>query len=141
MRIVGNVLAQTQAAEAGATDGLPVPEMFALAGLGGVSPPKRLDAGATTAWLDANVFSDANAAGAGVFVLPAELFCSDAGCAARVADAQPRVRVEQDDGGALRFAVELDSAHDEPLSLLLAHDSLAIDLDSTAPTPRSPRSR
>jgi hypothetical protein len=124
---LGNVLGQTQGALEGVT-GLPVPATFALAGLGGVGLPS-LDASATTAWLDANVFSDANATGDGAFALPASLFCADAECEARVADAQPRVRVEQEDGGAMRFAIELDGAHDEPLSFLLAHDSLAAELD------------
>ncbi|HTR55540.1 MAG TPA: hypothetical protein VMJ10_32900 [Kofleriaceae bacterium] len=116
---LGNVLAQGETALAGVTSALPAPTAFALAGLGADVPPS-FDAGATTAWLDANVFADGNYIGDGTFALP---------CAACPSDVQPRVRVEQDDDGALRFAIELDPAHDEPLSFLLAHDSLAIALD------------
>ena len=116
---LGNVLAQSQAALAGTAASLPAPATFALAGLGDDALPS-LDAAATTAWLDANVFADANYIGDGTFALP---------CSTCAADAQPRVHVEQDDDGALRFALELDAAHDEPVSFLLAHDSLAIALD------------
>ena len=116
---LGNVLGQSQAALAGAAADLPAPATFALAGLDGEALP-ALDASATTAWLDANVFADANYVGDGTFALP---------CSTCSPDAQPRVRVEQNDDGSLRFAVELDAAHDEPVSFLLAHDSLAIAVD------------
>ena len=97
----------------------------------GVTLPALPDPDTTTAWLDDHVFSDANALGDGVFAIPPEVACAagDAACAQRLADAQLRVRVEQDDSGALRFAVQIDAAHDEPLSFLLSNDELAIALD------------
>ena len=116
---LGNVLGQSQSALSSVTAALPAPAAFALAGLGADALPS-FDAGCTTAWLDANVFSDESYLGDGTFAIP---------CATCTTDVQPRVRVEQEDDGALRFALELDAAHDEPVSFLLAHDSLAISLD------------
>jgi len=58
-----------------------------------------------------------------------EVSSVDPDCVNRVTTAQLRVRVEEDDNHALRFAVQIDPNHDEPLSFLLAHTELAITVD------------
>ena len=171
---LGYVLAQTNAASAGAT----IPSTSALAMLANVVPstgasasrggqvltklltalaPRpvakrarlaagdRIDAQAAIDYLDNTIFTDASSLGNGLYQVPASVVCTtttydtngtettslDADCAAKFAQADVRIRVEED-GDALRFAIQLDADHDEPVTVSLAHDALGltVDLDS-----------
>ncbi len=100
------------------------------------------DPDATIQWLDDNIFTDANYLGDGVYQVPPALFCTtttvdssgntistvDPDCVSRVTTADLRVRVEENDS-TLRFAIQLDANHDEPLVFALSHTSLAITVD------------
>jgi hypothetical protein len=100
------------------------------------------DPDATIEWLNDNIFTDANYLGNGIYQVPPELFCTtetvdslgnvvdtvDPDCVSRVTTADLRVRVEEDDS-TLRFAIQLDANHDEPLVFALSHTSLAITID------------
>jgi hypothetical protein len=92
--------------------------------------------------LNQRLFTDKNYLGNGIYKVPPELVCEetiyddntqtestaiDPECAQRLAQAQLRVRVEEDDG--LRFWVQLDANHDEPLGVLLRHDELAVTVN------------
>jgi hypothetical protein len=119
---LGHILHETKNAATPSIRGLP--SSFGLAPVAGLDPD------AATSWLNENVFTDASSVGDGVFIISPELVCStDQDCVQRLAAADLRVRVEQDDNGALRFAIQLDAAHDEPLSFLLSHDELAMAVD------------
>jgi hypothetical protein len=81
--------------------------------------------------LNNKLFTDANHVGDGVYRVPASLLCgepADADCADAVAKAELRVRVEGEDEG-LRFWLQVDMNHDEPLGFLLKSDELAMTLD------------
>ena len=94
--------------------------------------PTAIDPDATVKFLNERVFSDANFLGGDVYRLPPELLCADGdtACAARVAQAGARIRVKK--GADLRFFVQLDPDHDEPIEITLTHDELtaSIDLDN-----------
>ncbi len=92
--------------------------------------------------LNQELFTDANYLGDGIYEVPASLVCEetiydpdtntestsiDAECAQRLAQAELRIRVEEDDG--LRFWIQLDANHDEPLGILLRHDEVALTVD------------
>jgi hypothetical protein len=92
--------------------------------------------------LNNELFTDANYLGNGVYRVPASLVCTesvydedtnttqdvlDQECAADLVKIDLRVRVEQDDG--LRFWIQLDANHDEPLGILLRHDEIAVTLN------------
>jgi hypothetical protein len=113
----------------------------------GISLPggEGFDDGAAVQWLDDHVFTDANHLGDGIYRVPADVLCTtttidgngtettgvDAECAQRFTTADVRVRVEAD-GEKLRFAIQVDADHDEPLLFILGHDELTtvVDLDS-----------
>jgi hypothetical protein len=118
---LGNVLRESK--------GTPVPGTALLGFLSIV--PTAIDADASVKFLDERVFSDANFLGDDVYRLPPELLCSDGdtACATRVTKAGARIRVTQDSG--LRFFIQLDADHDEPIEITLTHDDLTatIDLD------------
>jgi hypothetical protein len=92
--------------------------------------------------LENELFTDANYLGGGIYKVPASLLCMqtvynddgteteelDAECAADVEKVQPRIRVATEDD-AIRFFVQVDANHDEPLSILLAHDRLAVTVN------------
>ncbi len=95
--------------------------------------------------LETELFTDANYLGNGIYRVPASLACLvetydegtgmttesvDPECASQLEQVQLRIRVADDDDG-LRFFVQVDANHDEPLSVLLAHDqlSLTVNLD------------
>jgi hypothetical protein len=93
--------------------------------------------------LEQELFTDANHLGDGVYRVPASLVCTqqvfdettgttteaiDPDCASELDKMQLRIRVA-DDGDGVRFFVQIDANHDEPLSLLLAHDKLAVTLN------------
>ena len=93
--------------------------------------------------LNNELFTDANHLGDGVYQVPASLVCSqtsyddttnmpvetiDPDCAQALTQAQLRVRVVDDDD-ALRFWIQLDANHDEPLGFKLAHDELAVTVN------------
>ncbi|HUJ57963.1 MAG TPA: hypothetical protein VLX92_05710 [Kofleriaceae bacterium] len=129
---LGGLLASARAAQDGITAALDAHSTLAVVGgLCGLSAPSW-DPAAVTGWLDQQVFADANTKGDGRYELPAALFCGDTpdpACTERVALAQPAVRVEQDDPGTMRFAIELDADHDEPLVFQLQPGELDATLD------------
>lgn len=147
-----NVLSEGKAAMAGSTANLPTGAAFGFAttAVGGVSPRlaaplsnllqhakdrtsnatgDEIDPDAIIQTLNEKLFTDANYLGDGIYKVPPELVCADGDvdCAQHVTDAQLRVRVADDDG--LRFWIQIDANHDEPLSFLLRHDELAITLN------------
>lgn len=86
--------------------------------------------------LNEKLFTDANHLGDGIYRVPASLVCgepADQECASTVAKVDPRVRVADEDDG-LRFWLQVDKNHDEPLGVLLRHDELAltVNLDDTS---------
>lgn len=92
-----------------------------------------------TKFLEEKVFTDANHLGDGIYKIPASLVCVtdapttsqptvDPVCAADFEKMQLRVRVANDDD-ALVFFVQVDANHDEPLSVSLSHDRLAVSID------------
>lgn len=99
--------------------------------------------------LNDELFTDANYQGDGVYRVPASLVCTettydpDTGtettainpdCAQKLDAAQLRIRVASEDGG-IRFYVQVDANHDEPLALFLSHTRLAVTVnldDATA---------
>ncbi|MGN6107602.1 MAG: hypothetical protein ACTHU0_21005 [Kofleriaceae bacterium] len=114
------------------------------------APPadEPYDPDAQIAVLTDAVFTDKNHRGDGIFVVPPDLVCKqvafdpqtgeptesvDPECTRQLEAAQLRIRVAADDG-ALRFALQLGAAHDEPLSIGLTHDglSLTVDLDDAS---------
>lgn len=147
---LGNVLHNSKDASDGATANLPgaAASSFLNLGLGSVMSTANVgatssfDPDATIQWLDDNIFTDANKVDDGIYRVPAELFCTtttvdssgatttsvNADCVTRIDTIQLRVRVEDDNGG-LRFAIQVDPDHDEPLSFALTHTSLAITID------------
>jgi len=102
------------------------------------------DPDATIAYLNEKLFTDANYLGDGIYQVPPALVCTettidstgtvvqtiDAACAEKLAKAELRVRVAKS-GDELRFAIQLDADHDEPLTIGLSHNavSLTVDLD------------
>ncbi len=88
------------------------------------------DPDALTKMLEEQLFTDANHLGNGIYRVPVSLVCADddADCANSYAKVQPRVRVASDDD-ALVFYVQIDKNHDEPLSVSLAHDRIALTLN------------
>lgn len=108
---------------------------------GAAATGATIDADAIVGLLNEQIFIDANHVGDGVYKLPASLGCTrttvgptgqttqtvDATCAKTWDDAQLRIRVE-DAGGKLRFSLQVDANHDEPLALTLGHDSLALSI-------------
>jgi hypothetical protein len=100
------------------------------------------DPDAITMTLEQELFTDANYLGDGVYRVPASMVCEttvynpdgsttqsiDPDCAAQLDKIQLRVRVASEDGG-IRFYIQLDANHDEPLSIFLAHDKLAITIN------------
>ena len=116
------------------------------AGLAAFAEPadEPADPDAKLAALAEKLFTDENHLGDGIYQVPPELVCTrtevdtsgnttqtvDAACAEKLAQAELRIRVSQS-GGELRFAIQLDADHDEPLTIGLAKDaiSLTIDLD------------
>lgn len=106
--------------------------------------PVGLDTDETIAWLNDNLFTDANHLGDGVYQVPASLVCTtqeiddqgnvtesiDPECAQNLATAQLRIRVAENDD-ALRFAIQVTADRDEPLEIALSNTavSLTVDLD------------
>jgi hypothetical protein len=95
-----------------------------------------------TTKLETELFTDANYLGAGIFKVPASLVCKetiynddgttteqiDPDCATQLDKLQVRIRVASEDD-AIRFFLQVDANHDEPLSLLLAPDRLAVTVN------------
>jgi hypothetical protein len=111
--------------------------------LGAAPGTSSFDPDAIIDKLNNDLFTDANSLGGGVFSVPADYICPtvmdstgthiDAQCASDVANADLRIRVSEDDG-TLRFAMQVDANHDEPLAFELTHKSLAatVDLEEAA---------
>jgi hypothetical protein len=92
--------------------------------------------------LETELFTDANYLGAGIYKVPASFVCKqtvynddgtttqeiDPDCATQLDKLQLRIRVASEDD-AVRFFVQVDANHDEPLSLLVAHDRLAVTVN------------
>jgi hypothetical protein len=130
---LGHVLHEVKNASDGSTVNVPgATTLHALLPVQlGATLPTLPDPDTSVTWLNEHVFTDANSLGDGVFAIPPEVVCSagDAACAQRLADVQLRVRVEENEDQSLRFAVQVDSSHDEPLSFRLAPSELAIEID------------
>ncbi len=110
-----------------------------VADTGQVDPQSIID------YLNNNLFTDASSLGNGIFTVPASLVCTetsvdssgtsttslDPQCVSKFTAADVRIRVEENDE-TLTFALQLDPAHDEPISVTLSHDAvgLAVDLDN-----------
>jgi len=85
--------------------------------------------------LNAKLFIDANYLGDGVYRVPASLVCEDSetlaidpDCAHQLDQAELRVRVAPESDG-LRFYVQIDANHDEPLAIFLSHSKLAVTVN------------
>jgi hypothetical protein len=80
--------------------------------------------------LQNELFTDANHLGDGVYQVPPSMICEDGDveCATEFAKVQLRVRVEDDDD-ALKFWIQVDANHDEPLGFKLGRTELAITVD------------
>ena len=124
---LGNIDAQTTAAITATTQTLPgAMSMAMLEQLFGASttavhalssPMTSQLALPTAAWLDANVFADANFIGDGVYAI--------------TCDCDARVRVAPITGGMQLF-VQLGAAHDEPIAITLTSTSVAATFDLDA---------
>jgi hypothetical protein len=139
---LGNVLHNANDAANGSTSTLPTLTGFLPAAMPAMPAMSSFDPDAAIQWLDDHIFTDANNLGDGIYKVPPELFCTtttvdslgntvstvDPDCVNRVTTAQLRVRVEEDDA-TLRFSLQVDANHDEPLSFALVHTSLAITID------------
>lgn len=82
--------------------------------------------------LNKSLFTSANYQGDGIYTVPASMVCGedetgavDADCAANLAKADLRIHVTED-GDNLKFALQVDANHDEPLSIELGHTTLAV---------------
>jgi hypothetical protein len=108
-----------------------------------VDPETQMDVDALIDQLEQELFNDANYVGDGVYKVPAWLVCEtwiydvttgaestsiDPDCAAKLDDVQLRIRVASEDDG-IRFYVQVDADHDEPLSLYLDHDDLKVTVN------------
>ena len=94
-------------------------------------PTLDVDPDALTNRLETELFTDTNYLGNGIYRVPASMLCTDAtdsSCAAKIDKLQLRIRVASE-SDAIRFYVQIDPNHDEPLSLLLSHDELAVTLN------------
>jgi hypothetical protein len=95
--------------------------------------------------LNNTIFTDANHVGDGVYDIPADFACTtvviddlgneteelDPECVQQWNEVDLRVRVEED-GDALVFAIRVGSHHDEPLSIALTSNSVAVSVDLDA---------
>ena len=153
---LGNVLHESAAASKGAQSLIPSGTFSVLervlGGSGGAATSgfihhadtamDAFDADAIIEELNTKLFTDANQVEEGVYAVPADLACSrtdidpngnetqtiDPECAANWAKLALRIRVSEN-GSALKFAVQLGVAHDEPLEVSLTHNSLALSVD------------
>lgn len=96
----------------------------------------------TVRFLNEELFTDANHLGEGVFQVPAELACTtttiddtgntiemlDEECATRHDAAQIRIRVSKGDD-AMRFTLQMTEEKEEPFSVALAPQSIALTID------------
>ncbi len=154
---LGNVLHESAAASKGASSMIPTGTFSvlerALGGSGGSATSNFLhhadtamgeafDADAIIAELNTTLFTDANEVEDGIYAVPADVACKqtdidqngnpittiDPDCAASWNKLALRIRVSEN-GSALKFAVQLGAAHDEPLEVALTHNSLAVSVD------------
>lgn len=108
-----------------------------------VDPETQMDIDALVDQLEQELFNDDNYLGNGVYKVPASLVCEtttydettgeettsiDPDCAAKLDDVQLRIRVATEDDG-IRFYVQIDADHDEPLSLYLDHDDIKVTVN------------
>jgi hypothetical protein len=122
----------------GAASGGLVPRITHLANVLAPLPTanrKPGDVDEITARLTTELFTDVNHLGDGLYTVPASLLCeaADTECAEHVEQAQLRVRVSEDNA-ALAFGVEVGAAADQPLRIVLAHESLGVTLDLDSAT-------
>lgn len=154
---LGNVLRESNAASEGAASMIPSGTLSLFERVLGQSASAAtsnfiahadgamgdtFDADAIIDELNTTVFTDANEVDDGIYAVPAELVCEvtdfdqngnevttlDPECAANWAKLALRIRVSEN-GSALKFAVQLGAAHDEPLEVTLTHYSVALSLD------------
>jgi hypothetical protein len=112
---------------------------LAVAGQAPGATGLALDPDATVKLLNEQIFLDANQVGDGIYQVPSALFCTqttvgpsgqttqtvNADCVKQLDQVQLRIRVSHD-GDRLRFALQLDAQHDEPLAIELGHASIAV---------------
>jgi hypothetical protein len=105
-------------------------------------PESELDTDAIIAFLNTQIFTDANHAGDGVYRIPAALVCErtewdldgnpstsiDPECVTEFDKVQLRIRVA-DEGANLRFYLQVTKNHVEPLSVLLGKKKLAVTVN------------
>jgi len=105
-------------------------------------PVDGFDTDAIITQLNQTIFTDANHLGDGVYQVPADQICKttdidpngneietvDPDCVTQYTKVNLRIRVEED-GGELRFAIQLGANHDEPLIFSLSHTSIAVTVD------------
>jgi hypothetical protein len=103
---------------------LPMPGMELLSFLS--VTPAAIDPDATVKFLNEKVFTDSNFLGAGLYRLPPELACTsgDATCVAQIAQAEARIRVDDD-----QFFLQLGPNHDEPIAATLQSDELTVTVN------------
>lgn len=111
----------------------------------GLVDGEDIDTQAIVDQLNMTIFTDANHVGDGVYDIPADLACTtvvidglgneteslDPDCVQQWNEIDLRIRVEED-GDALVFAFQVGSHHDEPLSISLTTNSLAVSIDLDA---------
>ena len=141
------VLTEGKAATTKSTTNLPAASLLSMFSQSLVIPAPAealdgMDPDEITNKIETELFTDANYLGGGLYKVPASLVCMetiynddgttteqlDPTCAADLDKIQLRVRVASEDD-AIRFFIQVDANHDEPLSILLAHDQLALTLD------------
>ena len=158
---LGHVLRETAAAADGGQALIPTGSMNMLEkalGQGGTSaaasllkapadpadPDQEFDTDAIIEQLNTKIFLAANEVEPGIYKVPADIGCTqtdydangnpittvDPDCAANWDKMALRIRVEEN-GSALKFAIQLGAGHDEPLAITLSHTklSLSVDLD------------
>jgi hypothetical protein len=149
---LGRILRETKAAYDGSTANLPtgaafdfVPPIF----IDGQEEEREgevhdvFDPDAITQRLETELFDDAFHLGNGIYRVQESLLCEvethdpetgmtsttlDEQCSKNFERAELRVRVANEDGG-IRFYIQADANHDEPLSFLLERDRLSMSLN------------
>lgn len=97
-----------------------------------VSYLEARDPDAIVAWLNDQLFTDANYIGGGIYRAPAALVCGevaiDDDCTTMFAELDPKVRTHRD-GDTMVFTLQITDDHHEPLVARLNYDLFAASLD------------
>ncbi len=110
---------------------------------GGARPADEpYDPAEEIAFLNEELFTDANHLGDGIYQVPASLVCAETDldangnpietinpeCADQLARVQLRIRVSES-GSQLRFSIQLGADHDEPLTIGLEKHAISVTVD------------